>query len=64
MWYPVVVQLAVAEWSKVGFELVYLLTKAEGGEEVARATTGFVFFDYTARKLAQAPDGFRAQAGG
>ena len=59
-----VVQLAVAEWSKVGFELVYLLTKAEGGAEVARATTGFVFFDYTARKLAQAPEGFRVQAGG
>jgi len=59
-----VVQLAVAEWSKVGFELVYLLTKAAGGEEVARATTGFVFFDYTARKLAQPPEGFRTKAGG
>lgn len=58
------VQLAVAEWSKVGFELVYLLTKVAGGEEVARATTGFVFFDYTARKLAPAPAEFRARAGG
>lgn len=58
------VQLAVSEWTKVGFELVYLMTKVEGGEEVARATTGFVFFDYTARKLAPAPEGFRAKAGG
>ena len=58
------VQLAVSEWSKVGFELVYLLTKAGDGGEVARATTGFVFFDYTARKLAPPPEGFRAKAGG
>ncbi len=59
-----VVQLAVTEWSKVGFELVYHLAKAGTGEEVARATTGFVFFDYTARKLSQPPEGFRAKAGG
>lgn len=59
-----VAQLAVSEWSKVGFELVYLLTKSGSGEEVARATTGFVFFDYQARKLAPAPEGFRARAGG
>lgn len=57
------VQLAVSEWSKLGFELVYLMSKA-GGEEVARATTGFVFFDYAARKLAQPPAGFREKAGG
>ncbi len=59
-----VAQLAVSEWSKVGFELVYLLTKSGSGEEVARATTGFVFFDYQARKLAPAPEGFRTRAGG
>lgn len=59
-----VVQLAVAEWSKLGFEVVYQITKAGGGEEVARATTGFVFFNYTARKLAPPPEGFRAKAGG
>ena len=59
-----VVQLAVAEWSTVGFELVYHLATAGTGEEVARATTGFVFFDYTARKLSQPPEGFRAKAGG
>jgi len=55
------VQLAVSEWSKLGFELVYLMSKA-GGDEVARATTGFVFFDYAARKLAQPPAGFREKA--
>jgi acyl-CoA thioester hydrolase len=55
------VQLAVSEWSKLGFELVYLVSKGEG-TEVARATTSFVFFDYTARKLAPAPEGFREKS--
>lgn len=55
------VQIAVAEWSRRGFELVYLVSN--GGAEVARATTGFVFFDYAARRLADAPEGFREKAG-
>lgn len=55
------VQIAVAEWSRRGFELVYLVSK--GGKEIARATTGFVFFDYTARRLADAPGDFREKAG-
>jgi acyl-CoA thioesterase FadM len=58
------VQLAVSEWTRLGFELVYLISKVEGGAEVARATTGFVFFDYTARRLCAAPAGFREKVGG
>lgn len=56
------VQLAVAEWTATGFELVYLVSKPDGAE-VARATTGFVFFDYAARRLAPAPEGFREKLG-
>lgn len=56
------VQLAVSEWSKLGFELVYLMSKSDGAE-VARAMTSFVFFDYAARKLAKPPEGFREKAG-
>lgn len=58
------VQLAIAEWSRRGFELVYQVTKDGGATEVARATTGFVFFDYVAKRLAEAPAGFRERAGG
>lgn len=57
-------RLAVSEWTRVGFELVYQLIKTPSGEEVARASTGIVFFDYTARTLCAAPDGFRTRAGG
>ena len=31
---------------------------------LARATTGFTFFDYSARRMAAAPPGFREKAGG
>ena len=40
-------------------ELFYRVTEKTGGREVARAKTGMAFFDYTARKIVRAPDGFR-----
>lgn len=58
------VQIAVAEWGRRGFELVYLVTKDSGATEVARATTGFVFFDYAAKRLAEAPAGFQKKVTG
>ncbi len=58
-----VIQLAPAEWSRPGFDLVYLLSRPDGAE-VARARTGFVFFDYALRKMAPAPEGFRARVEG
>lgn len=57
------VQIAVSEWETRRFELVYLASKNDGKTEVARATTGFVFFDYAARCLADPPVGFREKAG-
>lgn len=55
------VRIAVSEWSRRGFELVYWATKGADETEVARATTGFVFFDYSARRLADPPADFRAR---
>ena len=57
------IRMAISEWSKVGFELVYLLEKAGDESEIARATTGLVFFNYDTRRLSPAPEGFRAKAG-
>lgn len=53
------VQLAVTEWTRAGFEVTYLATRARDGAEVARAVTGFVFFDYSTRRLASPPASFR-----
>lgn len=58
------IQIAVSEWTRRGFELVYLVSKDNGAIEVARATTGFVFFDYAAKRLAEAPTGFREKVTG
>ena len=48
------VRLALKDKSSRGFFLVYDICK-EGGLEVARAQSGFVFFDYTLKQLADAP---------
>ncbi len=58
------VQIAVAERTRRGFELVYLVSKDGGSTEVARATTGFVFFDYAARRMTEAPPGFEERVAG
>ena len=57
------VRLAVSEWTRTGFELVYQVVKSADGAEVGRATTGFAFFDYSTKRLAEAPAGFRERAG-
>jgi acyl-CoA thioesterase FadM len=56
------IRLAISEWTRRGFELVYGVVKAADESEVARATNGFVFFDYAARELADVPPGFRERA--
>lgn len=53
-----VVHLATVEWTRLGFDLVYLLARPDGAE-IARARSGFVFFDYAARRMAPPPAGFR-----
>jgi acyl-CoA thioesterase FadM len=58
------IRMAVRDWSIFGFGLVYLATKAENGDEVARAQSGMAFFDYQARRLAGVPEGFREKVGG
>lgn len=58
------IKLGIAEWTRFGFNLAYLVTKAGGGEEVARAQTSMLFFDYAARQIAAPPAGFREKTGG
>ena len=57
------VQLAISEWTVAGFDMVYRVTKIASGEEVARAKTGLIFYDYSAHHIAPAPPEFLAKAG-
>jgi 4-hydroxybenzoyl-CoA thioesterase len=53
------VELAFEDPRSRGCDVVYRLTDAATGEEIARAKTGLVFFDYATRKVATMPAAFR-----
>jgi acyl-CoA thioesterase FadM len=52
------VELAAQEARSRGCDLVYRMTDAGTGEEIARLKTGIVFFDYATRKVATMPQAF------
>ena len=54
------IEVAVSDISKVGCDFVFKLSNKETGNEVARAKTGIVFFDYEYRKIVEVPEKFRA----
>lgn len=49
------------EFNKYGCDLAWQVTESASGREVARGKHGIIFFDYTARKPAAAPQAFRAR---
>ena len=51
-----IIQIAVADFNKYGFDLLYKMSNKQNGKEVARGKTGIVCFDYDARKVARVPD--------
>ena len=51
----IIIQLGAQEFSRVGFEMMYVLVNRATGVEVARAKTGIVCFDYDRRKVASIP---------
>jgi acyl-CoA thioesterase FadM len=56
------VEVAFADLRSRGCDLVYRLSEAASGQEIARVKTGIVFFDYAARKVTAMPARFRAMA--
>ena len=57
------VEVACADVGSRGFDLLYRLSDAASGKEVARVKSGLLFFDYAARKVAHVPDVFRRAVG-
>ena len=51
-----VIEIAVTDFNKYGFDLVYRLRNKATGKEVAHGKTGIVCFDYAARKLVPVPE--------
>ena len=50
------IQIAVADFNKYGFDLLYKMSNKQNGKEVARGKTGIVCFDYDKRKVASVPE--------
>jgi len=52
------IRIAVADLSRVGFSLYYLIVKEEG-HEICRIKTGIVCYDYQQRKITNLPESFK-----
>lgn len=50
------IQIAADDFTKYGFDLFYDVKNKSTGQEVARAKTGIVCFDYSRRKVARIPE--------
>lgn len=57
----IVIEVTVQDISKLGFDVIYLISNIETAKEIARVKTGLAFFDYKTNKLSQVPDGFIAK---
>ena len=55
------VDVAVADMTAIGCDIIYRLINAASGKEVARAKTGIIFADPATKKIAAIPEGFRAR---
>ena len=58
-----VFRLTANDFNKYGGDIVCRVSDRETEREVARAKLGFVFFDYSARKVAPIPARFLARVG-
>jgi acyl-CoA thioesterase FadM len=54
------VDVVLADLGSRGCDLLYRLSDAASGKEIARARTGIVFFDYAARRVVHVPEAFRS----
>lgn len=52
------VNVALDEFSNMGFDVVFQLLDSSNAKEVARVKTGIVFFDYQRRRPVKIPDAF------
>ncbi len=52
------IAVTVNDFNKYGCDFVYRVTEKTSGREVARAKTGFVFFDYRQRAVQKVPQAF------
>lgn len=58
------IDLAVTDLSSRGCDIVYRISDRETGDEMFRAKTGMLFYNYEKQKVVPMPEGFRAKVSG
>jgi acyl-CoA thioester hydrolase len=58
------IEVAAGDFSRLGCDIFYRITKKEGGVEVALAKTGIAVFDYANQKRVSPPEAFVKKLGG
>jgi YbgC/YbaW family acyl-CoA thioester hydrolase len=53
------IEVTVADLNKYGFDLLYRITNGQTGNEVARAKTGILCFDYSRNRVVSVPQAFK-----
>ena len=53
------ISIGTGDYGKSSFEFIYLLQKNDTLEEIARAKTGLVFYDYKNKKTVPIPTVFK-----
>lgn len=54
----VLIEAAIGDINKIGFDIFYRLQNKDSGKEIALAKTGILIFDYSKRKIAAVPEAF------
>ena len=55
------IEIAVTDFSRKGCDIIYRITNADTGDEMVKAKTGMLFFNYREQKVAPVPEPFRAR---
>jgi len=58
------IEVAAGDFSRLGCDVFYRITKKEGGAEVVLAKTGIAVFDYANQKRISPPEAFVKKLGG
>jgi len=58
------IEVAAGDFSRLGCDIFYRITKKEGGAEVVLAKTGIAVFDYANQKRISPPEAFVKKLGG
>jgi 4-hydroxybenzoyl-CoA thioesterase len=53
------IEIAITDLSSKGCDIIFKISNAETGEEMIRAKTGMLFYDYRTQKVVVVPESFR-----